>query len=294
MFRNLQVKQERIKYAPDDKGINFEHLDDDARLPLTLHQLSYLPENAKKRMCRLLLPASLLSRFGIDPITWLKEGVCLVDLISEAGSSRARIRVLSAVDDPHPFIQIELSDNAHNGVDLDYLVLNDPSSPYFPIDRDGSGNPTQLGTLQRNLEAENHAMRAGLAPAQTRSSLGASRLVLNNFEQFLTLLGHRACFLEPLTYASAWIFERRGFAYVRGHRLMDDIHREFQPGGLLHKALDGSSPFRQKDAWETVRGRAWAIHDGILAQIGSQWNGLRMVKQIGRHAGVETFPEAIY
>jgi hypothetical protein len=75
---------------------------------------------------------------------------------------------------------------------------------------------------------------------------------------------------------------------------MDDIHKEFQPGGRLYRSLDGSSPFRLPDQWNTVRGRAWAIHDGILEMIDTRWDSLRMVKQIGRHAGVETFPDSHY
>ena len=51
-------------------------------------------------------------------------------------------------------------------------------------------------------------------------------------------------------FASAWVFERRGFAYVRGHKLMDDVHKEFQPSGRLHQALDGSTPFRQPGQWK--------------------------------------------
>ena len=81
---------------------------------------------------------------------------------------------------------------------------------------------------------------------------------------------------------------------MSGHKLMDDIHKEFQPGGRLHAALDGSTPFRQPDQWRTVRGRAWAVHDGILAAIDAQWNGLRMVKRVGRHAGVNTLPGVDY
>ncbi len=44
-----------------------------------------------------------------------------------------------------------------------------------------------------------------------RASLGASRLVMQHIETFLSALGQRAYYLEPLTYASAWVFERRGF-----------------------------------------------------------------------------------
>ena len=185
-------------------------------------------------------------------------------------------------------------DNLLNGIDLGLLLLQDPNGVRYGTDCDQNGTPTLFGTVLRNLTEEEKAMRAGLAPAQIRACLGASRLVLDHLETFLAALGHRAYFLEPLTYASAWVFERRGFAYVRGHKLMDDIHREFQPGGELHVALDGSTPFRRQDQWSTVRGRSWAIHDGILSAIDADWNRLRMIKQIGRHAGVETFPDAVY
>jgi len=133
-----------------------------------------------------------------------------------------------------------------------------------------------------------------LAPGQVRAGLGGSRMVFEQIDTFLSMLGHRAYFLEPLTYASAWVFERRGFAYVRGHKLMDDIHREFQPGGRLYECLDDGYPFRKRDQAHTVRGRAWAIHDGILEALDLRWDKIRMVKQIGRHAGVETFPQAVY
>jgi hypothetical protein len=151
-----------------------------------------------------------------------------------------------------------------------------------------------FGTLRRNLAAEEQAMLAGLAPGQIRTGLGGTRLVFDQLDAFLSLLGHRAYFLEPLTYASAWVFERRGFAYVRGHKMMDDIQRGFQPGGVLYECLDERSPFRRRDQAQTVRGRAWAIHDGILGAMDLRWDGLRMVKQIGRHAGVETFPRAAF
>jgi hypothetical protein len=191
-------------------------------------------------------------------------------------------------------LRLEISDNAFNGIDLNFIMISDPNSPRYETDRDEEGRPTLFGTVRRNLVEEEKAMAAGLAPAQSRASLRASGNVLTQLEAFLATLGHRAYFLEPLTYASAWVFERRGFAYIRGHKLMDDIHKEFQPGGKLHRALDGSTPFRQPENWETVRGRAWAIHDGILGVLGTTWNGLRMVKRVGQHAGVETFPGARY
>ncbi len=75
---------------------------------------------------------------------------------------------------------------------------------------------------------------------------------------------------------------------------MDEIHEEFQPEGRLYRKLDESTPFRVQDHWDSVRGRAWAIHDGILEVLNTRWDGLRMIKQVGRHAGAETFPEGKY
>jgi hypothetical protein len=294
MFRNLRVKQLPQKIVPDAKSISVEQLERDASIPITLRQISDLPDNAQKRVYRAVLPPSLLASFNIDPITWKgSNGTDLVRLqTSDAG--KTNISICPADDNCDDYMIIGLADNSFNGIDLEMLVLNDPNSPRFQTDFDEDGQPTMFGTLRRNLDEEIGAMRAGLAPGQVRRGLGGSRLVLNHLDNFLATLGHRAYFLEPLTYASAWIFERRGFAYVRGHKLMDDINTEFQPGGRLFKALDGSTPFRQPDQWRTVRGRAWAIHDGILEAIDALWDGLRMVKQVGRHAGLETFPDATY
>ena len=199
------------------------------------------------------------------------------------------------MDDPDDeFFALELADNSLNGIELNLIVLNDPTAPRYSIDQTEDGAPTMFGTLKRNLEVESQAMQSGLAPGQVRAGLRGSRLVFEQLDTFLSMLGHRAYFLEPLTYASAWVFERRGFAYVRGHKLMDDIHREFQPGGRLYQSLDDGAAFRKRDRAQTVRGRAWAIHDGVLDALDIRWDNLRMVKQIGRHAGVETFPQAIY
>jgi len=295
MFRNLRLKRPPEPRPPEPMPSPLEHIARDAHSPVALRFLNALPETARLRVYRALLPPALLTRFSIDPITGkAADGEAHFRLKAEPDDGAMHLSVKRALDDADPFVCVELSDNAFNSVDLNLLLLNDPDSPRFGTDYDEDGHPTLFGTARRNRTEEARAMQAGLAPAQVRSSLGASERVLAHVDTFLGVLGHRAYFLEPLTYVSAWIFERRGFAYVRGHKLMDDIHKEFQPGGRLHPALDGSTPFRRPEQWNTVRGRAWAIQDGILDAIGAQWNGLRMVKQIGRHAGVETFPGAVY
>ena len=297
MLKYFRVKREPEKVVPDLGAISVSLLESDANLPFTIRQLNNLPEAVKQRVYRGLLPPALLTRFGIDPIQWTganKEP--MVFLKAEENSEKVLITARTSADPNDEFFALELADNSLNGIELNLIVLNDPTAPRYSIDQTEDGQPTMFGTLKRNLNAEEQAKNAGLAPGQIRQGLGGSRMVFEQIETFLSMLGHRAYFLEPLTYASAWVFERRGFAYVRGHKLMDDIHREFQPGGALSECLDpaGGSAFRKRDQANTVRGRAWAIHDGILEALDLRWDKIRMVKQIGRHAGVQTFPDGVY
>lgn len=217
-----------------------------------------------------------------------------VELEAPQDSFGVKISLQKTIPAQTEILRLELADNTLNGVDLNFISLSDPDRPLFYINRDEQGQPTLFGTARRNLAEEEKAMHFGLAPGQTKPGLRASRLILAQVESFLAALGHRAYFLEPMTFASAWLFERDGFAYVRGHQIMDEINFEFQPGNRSQQALDKSTPFRQPGQWRSVRGRAWAIHDGILQSIDKNWDSLRMVKQLGRHAGVETFPNAIY
>ncbi len=295
MFQRLRLRQQPLKVAPDPEELSISQLIGDYSLPISIRAINSLPEPAKRRIYRTLIPTSLLTRTGINPITWQgRDGNPQVVLVAEPEKGLVNLAIKDAPDSPDIFFNVELADNSFNGIDLNLLLLNDPASPRFRTDYDDEGKPTYFGTVRRNLAEEERAMRAGLAPGQIRASLSASQLFFQQLDTCLSFLSHHAVTLEPLTYASAWVFERRGFAYMRGHQLMDDIQREFQPGGKLHAALDGSTPFRQPDQWRTVRGRAWAIQDGVLSVLGTRWNDVRMVKQVGHHAGVNTFPDASY
>jgi len=295
VFQNLRVKKQPEKYVPDLARLSTDWLAKSPNVPLTLRQINGLSENAKKRLFRILLPPALLGQFGINPVTWQgPDGDGHVLLIAKPETGVASVAVRERAGATDDVLYVELEDTSMNGINLNFLLIRDPGGPCFRTDRDDEGNPTLFGTVHRNLVAEEAAMKAGLAPGQVCQGLRISHQVLQHLEAFLVTSGHSAYFLEPLTYVSAWLFERRGFAYVRGHQLMDNIDQEFQPGGRLHRALDGSTPFRQPDQWRTVRGRAWAIHDNILETIGATWDGLRMIKQVGRHAGVETFHQAVF
>ena len=147
------------------------------------------------------------------------------------------------------------------------------------------GSPTRFGTLKRNLEAESQACEAGLAPGQVRRGLRMLGQAIEAFEGFIVALGHEMYFVEPLYYHNAVIFERYGFSYQMGKRLMESIHTGFQPGGDLHTQLDGSNVFRKPEASESIRKRSWAIHDGIL---GEPFTNVTMYKRVGKAAGVNT------
>jgi hypothetical protein len=295
MFRNLRLKRQPYPEPADQpEGISAAALARDPTLPISLRAINSLPENARRRAYRALLPPAVLAHFDIHPISWKgPDGREHVQLQAAGDSPTVALSAFRQQGED-PFATLEIADNPFNAIDLNLIILNDPAAPRFNTDCDESGQPTLFGTVRRNQAEEERAMAAGLAPGQIRPGLAFSKQVLPQLEAFLATLGHRAYYLEPLTYASAWVFERRGFAYVSGHRLMDTIHTEFQPGGRLHAALDRSTPFRRPQQWQTVRGRAWAIQDGILDAIDSRWNGLRMVKQVGRDAGVTTFPDAVY
>jgi hypothetical protein len=295
MFKRLRVKSEPQKVGPDLGEISISQLIGDASLPVTIRALNSLPENPKLRLYRTLIPIQVLAEFDINPRTWKNpDKLQQVKLEAKQGSDRVKIHAWYGDDPQNEFFYLELADNQYNGIDLNFLIANNPISQKYRTDFDNEGKETLFGTVRRNLAEEEKAMQAGLAPGQIREGLRCSSLVFTHIEIFLTLMAHHAFFLEPLTYVSAWIFEKRGFAYSKGHQMMDTIHKEFQPGGELHKALDGSTPFRQPDQWKTVRGRAWAIHDGILQVIDRKWDDLRMIKQVGRHAGVNTFTDAEY
>ncbi len=258
----------------------------------SLHQINGLPQAAKERLYGQLLPADLLLASGIEPQTLADDqGNRLVHFTCPEGSRSVEIDVRPEPGFPDPLLYLELADTRLNQIEVMLFVVNDPHSERFGTDRDWQGERTQFGTHTRNIPEEIRALEADLAPGQVRSGLRQTRVLLPLFEDFVRRLGHDYYLMEPLAYHSAILFERLGCNYVQGRRRMEWIDQGFQPGGLLHAALDGSSPFRQPEAWQTVRGRSWAIHDGIL---GEPWHGIRMYKQVGKHAGADTFHGAGY
>lgn len=258
----------------------------------SLRQINELPVPSKEEIYRDLVPPGVLQQHGIDPETLRDaQGNRLVTFTCPEGSRVVEIDIRPELDFPDPLLYLELTDTRLNQIEVLLFVVNDPTAERFETDRDWRGERTKFGTRRRNIPEEVRAMKAGLAPGQVRRGLRLSRTLIPRFESFVSRLAHDYYLMEPLAYHNAILFERLGFNYVQGLRKMQWIHLSFQPGGPLHEALDGSTPFRQPEAWHTIRGRSWAIHDGVL---GEPWSGIKMYKQVGKHAGVDTFPGGSY
>jgi hypothetical protein len=258
----------------------------------SLYQVNSLSGPDKEQIYRHLLLPPLLVEYGIDLDTLCDaQGNRLVTFNCPEDSPMVEVDVRSEVGFPDPLLYLELHDTPLNQIEVALFMVNDPSAERFETDRDWRGQRTKFGTFRRNIPEEVRAMKAGLAPGQVRQGLRLSRTLIPMFEQFVRRLGHDYYLMEPLTYHTAILFERLGCSYVQGKRKMEWIHQGFQPGASLYEALDGSTPFRPADAWHTIRGRSWAIHDGIL---GEPWHGIKMYKRIGKPAGVDTFPGGVY
>lgn len=256
--------------------------------PRSLLQINQLPRVEREVIYRRLIPEAVFTTFGIDPLTLTDTaGNRLVEFDCPQDQGTASIRVRGRPEDPDWCYFIKLETTAYNEVKLDFIIIGDPRAERFHIDRDPEGRETHLGTTVRNIPEEIRAMQAGLAPGQTRRGLRLLREALRLVEEFVAWMGHDLFLLDAMFYHNAILYERCGFGYAVGREEMERIHREFQPGGTLYARLDGSTPFRQPGAERTVRGRSWAIQDGIL---GEPWRPPRMYKQVGRHQGISTFP----
>jgi hypothetical protein len=256
----------------------------------SIGQVNGLPREQRDQVYRSLVPLDLVLRFNMDPMRLADAcGVPLFRIVARPSSVELSLNHRADAEDP--LLYLQLADTPNKQIEVVLFVINDPDGERFYTDRLPDGTPTRFGTWRRNIDEEIRAMRAGLAPGQVRRGLRLTRDLMPILERFVDALHQDAFYIQPLAYHNAILFERLGFAYVMGLGRMEWIHREFSPGGLLHSRLDDSTPFRQADAEKTVRGRSWAIHDGIM---GKPYDDIKMYRRVGVHAGVVTFPGAAW
>lgn len=245
----------------------------------SIHDINRLEQQEKEGLYRTLLPERLkrlMEESGGELSVIAPQGLCFVRM-------KARLRP----EDPDPVFFLELCDTHHRQMELSFCQISDPQAPRFYVDRDPEGRDNLFATMGRNVSEEERSMAAGLFPNQTRRGLRMFGEFLPLLERFTDSLGMELIFGEPLTYDNAIRYERYGFDYLVGKRIMQEIHAGFAPGGPLFERLDGSTPFRRRGMERSLLGRSWAIHDGILD---GPWDGVKIYKTVGVHAGVDTFP----
>jgi hypothetical protein len=253
--------------------------DSSGRALLSLADLNSLPTAEKEKLYSGLLPQRLFELFDIDPVSFRgADGGRKIDFIAPAGLGLLRLEVRLHPEDRDRVFFLELA----------FCVISNPDAPRFHVDIDSAGRDNCFTTMGRNIPEEVRAMAAGLFPNQCRRGLRMFGEFFPRLERFVDALGMEMIVAEPLTYDNAIRYEKYGFDYLTGRRLMQEISRGFQPGGSLYSRLDGSSPFRTQELARTVRGRSWAIHDGIMDQ---HWNGVRIYKMVGQSPQIDTFPD---
>jgi hypothetical protein len=252
--------------------------------PSTISGINKLPEIKKREIYARYIPGELIQRFNLPDLVHDHD---LLKFRYAEGSSDVEMMLYHTAGFPDPILYAHLADNLNGQIHVLLYILNDPDSPRFDVDKMPDGSPTRFGIRIRNLEAEEAAMRAGLAPGQVRRGLHIFTKAMTTYEEFVASLEHDLYFVEPLYYHNAVIFERHGFSYQMGRRRMEAIQLGFESEGELRQKLDGSSPFRSPHAAKSIRLRSWAIHDGIL---GEPFTNVTMYKRVGKMAGLNTAP----
>jgi hypothetical protein len=262
----------------------------------SLQELNGLPAPVRDGLYGRLIPSEVCARFGVDHTTGLNtSGHRLLRIFAPPEQSWARIELRASRDDRDPVVLVDVEMGPFQVPELSFVQVTDPSAHRFAIDRDEDGQDTLFGTVTRNLAEERRALAAGLAPGQVRRGLRLLGRVLDSMDDFCRLLGKELFLVEPLFYHSALLYERHGCDYFLGRELMETIDGEFRRGGRLHGALDASTVFRDPEFAWSIRGRSWAIHDGVLAALdGATWGGVKMYRRVGHPASVATFPTAVY
>jgi hypothetical protein len=256
--------------------------------PKTIQGINLLPPSEIRAIYSRLIPAEIHELFNLSADYYDSTGNDLIQMSCKPGGSDAEMSVFHRFGAPDPILYGHITDTISGQIHILLYTINDPESERYNVDRMPDGSPTLLGAACRNIQEELRAMHAGLAPGQIHRGLRLLQPAASQFEKFVQSLGHELYFAEPLFYHTALQFERYGFSYQVGRKFMERIAAGFAPGGELQSRLDGSTPFRQPEAINSLRLRSWAIHDGIL---GEPFNNVTMYKRVGKSAGINTCPE---
>lgn len=268
----------------------------------SLADINALEVAEKERIYSGLIPGRLFSHLATAAPDINQSGAkSQTTIIAPEGLSLARIEVRLRPEERRTIFFLDIAETHFHQMELSFCIINDPFAPRFNVDVDADGVDNCFATLGRNIPEEIRAMNAGLFPNQTSRGLRMFGEFFHPFERFVDSLDMEMITAEPLTYDNAVRYEKYGFDYLSGRRMMLEIDREFRPGGILFRKLDGSTPFRQPGMERTVHGRSWAIHDGILDEpwdglalntiLDEPWEDIKIYRLVGQPANVCTFTE---
>lgn len=251
-------------------------------------EINRLDEKEKEQIYYALLPKRLKDYLGLLENSLSNSiGEKLINIIAPEGLHLVRIEARAKPRDSVIVFFVELSDTHYHQMELGFCIIKDPRAAHYAVDVDESGQNNWFASQGRNIPEEIRAMQDGLFPNQTHHGLQLFASFFPLLERFADSLEMQMIIAEPLSYDNAIRYEKYGFDYLRGKKLMLQIDREFQPGGRYFKRLDGSTPFRMPGMERTVSGRSWAIHDGIMD---IPWDEVEIYYMIGAPATINTFP----
>ncbi len=247
------------------------------------------PRHERDALLDHLVPARLLERFSLPPPRgrWEQSGGVFREIALPGGAS-LRIEVWPDPAGEDPALVLELTDTYYGQLEAAWIVLNDIRGPRYHVDRAPDGRPLAPGSPERNIKEEIRALQAGLVPNQVRPGLRMFRPLIEGVQALASAMGTGILYVAPLAYHNAIKYEQYGFTYAGGQEELEWIHREFLPGGVLRQRMDGSRPFRMPWMADTIRGRSWAIHDGVLER---RWMAPQMYKFVGRDFSTRTCPD---
>ncbi len=152
--------------------------------PSTIGGINLLPEEEKRRIYYGLIPRELLEYFHL-PKTETPQFESFTQFRFAPGSSDVAMSLFHELNFPDPILYGHLTDTMNGQIHVLLYILNDPAAPRFDVDKMPDGRVTQFGTLRRNIEAEQAALEAGLAPGQVRRGLRMLQAAVIGFENFV-------------------------------------------------------------------------------------------------------------
>lgn len=139
--------------------------------PRSIAAINQLPESSKREIYCRFIPPQLLDQFNISSTLVDAQGRSLANFRYREGSTDFVIELKHEIEAEDPLFYSHLTDTMNGQIHVLLYIVNDPNSERYNVDRMPDGRRTQFGLELRNLEAEEAALLAGLAPGQIRRGL---------------------------------------------------------------------------------------------------------------------------